>query len=67
MKKVLATVAVAACLLGAHYLKPAACQSGPVPQVNQTKSSSTDVFHSDAAMRHMTCQPRHWRYLVIHK
>ncbi len=40
--------------------------SAAPPQVEARREVS-DPFASDAAFRHRTCQPNHWRSMVMHK
>ena len=36
------------------------------PQM-ETRRAASDPFVSDAAFRHRTCQPNHWRAMVMQK
>lgn len=38
---------------------------GPAPVQAQSAASKQDAFTTSAAMRHLHCQPRHWRKLVM--
>ena len=37
------------------------------PAHAETRRAVSDPFASDAAFRHRTCQPNHWRALVMQK
>ena len=50
-----------------YSLNAAGWLNNATPPHVETRHAVSDPFASDAAFRHRTCQPNHWRAMVMQK